>query len=224
MNEVRRSPVLHVRARGALALYTDPAFSAERMTVPVMTPTAARGLLSAVLWKPAMEWEVERIRILAPIQFTSFRRNEVNSRAMAPAAAVVRDGGVAPALYADEDRAQRNTVALRDVDYVIEARFTLTERAGPSDNVPKFVDMFRRRVEKGQCFKTPFLGARECAADVLPADDAPPPIDETRSLGRILWYIDYDAAGGVRPRFFDAQLVRGVLHVPPRPTVREEVA
>jgi CRISPR-associated protein Cas5d len=208
-----------------LALYTDPAFSAERVSVPVMTPTAARGLLSAVLWKPAMEWEVERISVLAPIRFTSFRRNEVNSRAPIPAAALIRDGGLPGVLFADDDRAQRNTVALRDVDYVVEARFTLTRRAGPSDNLPKFVDMFRRRVEKGQCYKTPFLGTRECAADVLPADGAPTPIDETRSVGRILWYIDYDAEGGVRPRYFDAELVRGVLHVPPRSAMgREEIA
>ena len=91
-------------------------------------------------------------------------------------------------------------------------------------NVAKFVDMFRRRVEKGQCFKTPYLGTRECAADVLPADDAPPPIDETRPLGRILWYIDYDAPAGISPHFFDAELVRGVLRVPARPTNGGDVA
>lgn len=201
------SPPLALRARGPLAVFTDPAFKAERVTVPVMTPTAARGLLTAVLWKPAIDWYVERIRVLAPIRFTSFRRNEVNSRVPTLA------GTLAP-YFADEDRAQRNTVALRDVDYVIEARFALTGRAGPADNVPKFVDMFRRRVERGQHFHAPYFGCREFAADVLSAEGAPPPVDDTRALGRILWWTDYDASGGARPHFFEAHLVNGVLEVP----------
>ena len=212
-----RSPSLAVRVRGPLAVFTDPALKAERVTVPVMTPTAARGVLTAVLWKPAIDWYVEQIRVLAPIRFTSFRRNEVNSRVPTLV------GTLAP-YYADEDRAQRNTVALRDVDYVIEARFALTDRAGPSDNVPKFVDMFRRRVERGQHFHAPYLGCREFAADVLPAEGAPEPVDDTRELGRILWWTDYDAPGGVRPHFFEARLVRGVLDVPAPGRVMREAA
>lgn len=209
------SPLLSARVRGPFAVFTDPAFKAERVTVPVMTPTAARGLLSAILWKPAIQWHVEQIRVLAPIAFTSFRRNEVNSKAAVPGATLVRDGGPAPVLFADDDRAQRNTIALRDVDYVIDARFALTERAGPGDNVPKFVDMFRRRVGKGQHFSQPYLGAREFPADVLSADGAPEPIADTRDLGRILWNIDYDATGGrARVQFFDAVLVNGALQIP----------
>lgn len=208
------SPLLSLRARGPTAVFTDPAFKAERVTVPVMTPTAARGLLSSVLWKPAIQWRIERVKVLAPIRFTSFRRNEVNSKAPMPTMAVVRDGGIPPVLIADEDRAQRNTVALRDVDYVIEARFSLTERAGPGDNVAKFVDMFRRRVEKGQHFIPPYLGCREFVAYVMPADGAPPPIAESRPLGRILWDIEYGPRGRTRPLFFDAKLVHGVLDVP----------
>lgn len=214
------SPTLSIRARGPLAVFTDPAMKAERVSVPVMTPTAGIGVLSAVLWRPAIRWEIERIKVLAPIAFTSFRRNEVTSKAPAPSAAALRGEGAYPAFFADHDRAQRNTVALRDVDYVIEARFYLTRRAGPGDNVPKFIDMFRRRLEKGQYFHSPYLGVRECAADVLPANDAPPPIDDSRRLGRILWWIDYDAGGQVRPHFFEAELVGGVLTVP-SPTSRE---
>lgn len=187
---------------------------AERVTVPVMTPTAAVGVLSAILWKPAIVWDIERIKVLAPIAFASFRRNEVTSKALAPSAAVIRGDSAYGPYFADDDRAQRNTVALRDVDYVIEARFSLTPAAGSGDNVAKFVDMFRRRVEKGQHFHAPYLGVRECAADVLPADEAPPPIDDTRRLGRILWWIEYDTIGRVRPHFFDAKLVSGVLEVP----------
>jgi CRISPR-associated protein Cas5d len=213
------SPTLALRASGPLAVFTDPALKAERVTVPVMTPTAAVGLLSAILWKPAITWQIERIKVLAPIAFTSFRRNEVTKKAPAPGAATMRGEAVYANYYADEDRAQRNTVALRDVDYVIEARFALSPAAGTGDNVPKFVDMFQRRVEKGQHFHAPYLGVRECAADVRLSDGAPPPIDDTRALGRIVWWIDYRSDGRVHPHFFDARLVNGVLEVPAAPEI-----
>jgi len=214
MSNPSTSPTLSVRARGPLAVFTDPAMKAERVTVPVMTPTAAIGLLTAVLWKPAIAWQIERIKVLAPIAFTSIRRNEVTSKAPAPSALAMRGEAAYPSYFADDDRAQRNTVALRDVDYVIEARFALTPAAGAEDNVAKFVDMFRRRVDKGQHFHQPYLGVRECAADVVSPDGAPPPIADTRELGRILWWIDYDAPGGVRPHFFNARLINGILDVP----------
>lgn len=212
-----RSPSLSLRARGPLAVFAHPALKVERVSTPVMPPSAARGLLEAVLWKPAIRWHIERIKVLKPIRFTSFRRNEVNSRALTPALATVRDGGQAPVYFADDDRAQRNTVALRDVDYVVEAHFTLTDRAGPEDNVGKFVDMFRRRVAKGQHFHQPYLGCREFVADVMPADDAPPPILDSPELGWMLWDVEYDRPGGNRPLFFRAELRDGVLEVPATP-------
>lgn len=211
-----RSPTLTLRARGALACFTRPELKAERVSYPLMTPSAARGLLEAVLWKPAIVWHIRRIRVLNEIAFTAFRRNEVNSKASAPAAAVVENGGETRHYFADTDRAQRNTVALRDVDYVIEAWFTMTDRAGDADNVTKFVDMFERRVRKGQHFHQPYFGCREFVADVMPADNAPDPIDDSRDLGLMLWDIEY-AKGSNMPLFFPASLVDGVLDVPEDP-------
>lgn len=208
-----RSGTLALRARGPLAVFSSPALKVERVSYPVMTPSAARGLLEAVAWKPAIRWHVERIRVLTPIRFTAFRRNEVNSRASVPSAALVRDGGSAPTFFADADRAQRNTVALSEVDYVVEAHFTLTDHAGPGDNVPKFVDIFTRRVEKGQHFHQPYFGCREFVADILPADGAPDPVDDSRDLGWMLWDIVYGPDRN-RPLFFRARLDRGVLEVP----------
>jgi CRISPR-associated protein Cas5d len=179
-----------------------------------MTPSAARGVLEAILWKPAIRWHIERIRVLSEIEFVAFRRNEVNRKASVPSARVVSAGGSYADYFADDDRAQRNTVALRDVDYVIEAHFSLTDRAGPSDNVAKFVDMFRRRLERGQHFHQPYLGCREFAADVLAADGAPAPIQLTRSLGTMLLDVEYGAAGN-RPLFFEATINNGVMEVPP---------
>jgi CRISPR-associated protein Cas5d len=198
-----------------LACFTRPELKAERLSYLAPTPSAARGILEAILWKPAIHWRIERIKVLAPIRFTAFRRNEVNKRAATPSAALVRDGGPPPVLFADKDRSQRNTVALYDVDYIIEARIEMTDRAGPQDNLAKFVDMFRRRVEKGQRFHQPYLGCREFAADIRPVDDAtPPPIDDTRDLGLMLWDIAFSPKGN-RPVFFAARLDKGVLEVPP---------
>ncbi len=211
-----RSPTLHLRARGPLACFTRPELKVERVSYPVMTPSAARGLLEAVLWKPAIRWRVERIHVLKPIRFISFRRNEVSHRAVAPASAVVRDGGNVLPYFADDDRAQRNTLALRDVDYLIEARFEMTERAGPLDNLTKFVEIFERRVAKGQCFHQPYLGCRELAAEILPAEDPLPAEDITQDLGLMLWDVEY-APKRNRPLFFHARLEHGVLDVPEEP-------
>lgn len=205
------SKPFRVRVRGPLACFTRPEMKVERVSYEVMNPSAARGILESILWKPAIRWQVEAIAVLAPIAWASFRRNEVNSR-------------VTPMktdYFADEDRAQRNTVALRDVDYVITARLRLVpERAGPEDHLRKFEEMFERRLSKGQHFRQPCLGAREMAATIEPAPDAVEPHEASvdRPLGLMFYDFDYrevDAGtGGVRPLFFEARLTGGVLHVP----------
>lgn len=225
----RNIPPLMLRIRGPVACFTRPELKAERVSYPVMTPSAARGVLEAVLWKPAIRWRIERIRVLAPIEFTSFRRNEVGAVATAPSRAVVEGGGEHAGFWVEDRRQQRNTVALRDVDYVIEARFELTEKAGPDDNRAKFVDMFRRRVEGGQHFHHPYLGCREFVGDVLPVDDqTPAPIGEMRDLGLMLWDIDFGTDSKGRPRnrpiFFAARLENGVLEVPADPDATLKVA
>lgn len=211
-----KSPTLRCRVEGPLACFTRPELKVERVSYPVITPSAARGVLEAVLWKPAIRWVVERIRVLEPVRFAAFRRNEVNSRMGKPASQTVKQGGPVKPYYADQDRAQRNTVALRDVAYVVEAHFEMTGRAGPEDNVAKFVDMFSRRVEKGQHFHQPYLGCREFAAQVSPADGTEPTSGETSELGLMLWDLDYGKKGNT-PRFFAARLDEGVLEVPEDP-------
>lgn len=208
-----RSPTVRARTLGPLACFTRPELKVERVSYPVMTPSAARGILEAVLWKPAILWHVERIRVLKEIKFTSFRRNEVNSKAFAPGTNVIKHGGASRLFFADEDRAQRNTVALADVDYVIEAHFVLTKKAGADDNLTKFMEMFERRVQKGQHFQQPYFGCREFVADVVPADDAPKPINESRDLGLMLREIRFGSDRNV-PEFFRAELTNGVMEIP----------
>jgi len=213
---MQRSPTLSLRVRGPWAIFTRPELKTERVSYPCMTPSAARGVLEAVLWKPAIAWQIERIHVLNEIRFASIRRNEVNTKASPPKREIIENGGALWRYFADDDRAQRNTIALRDVDYVIEAHFVLTDKAGPEETTLKFVEMFKRRVEKGQHFHQPYLGCRECVAEVLTASDAPKPPEQSRDLGLMLWDIDYGRKDRV-PRFFVAQLERGVLEVPEDP-------
>ncbi|MBI2817803.1 MAG: type I-C CRISPR-associated protein Cas5 [Acidobacteria bacterium] len=220
---VPRSPTMRLRARGLLACFTRPELKVERVSYPVMTPSAARGIIEAVLWKPAIAWHVERIHVLKEIKFTAFRRNEVNSKASLPTATTVQNGGPVRFYFADEDRAQRNTVALSDVDYLIESHFTMTRAAGSDDNMNKFVDMFNRRVEKGQHFHQPYLGCREFVAEVLSPEGSPPPIRESRDLGLMLWDIRFSEDGN-SPVFFPATLDKGVLEVPANPEAALMVA
>jgi len=221
-NHGGESRLFRVRARGGIACFTRPEMKVERVSYEVMTPSAARGLLEAVLWKPAIEWRIHAIEVLAPIRWISFRRNEVNSRASLDKSMIVADG----------DRAQRNTVALRDVDYVIGASFAMTPRGGESDNVRKFEEMFERRLQKGQHHSAPFLGCREFCAALEPGDETPQPIDHgvERPLGWMFFDFDwsgFESAGGHReseprvPLFFEARLSSGVLHVPSRAAVKD---
>ncbi len=203
-----RSPTFRVRAWGPYACFTRPEFRAERMTYEVMTPSAARGLLEAILWKPAIRWRLERINVLAPIRFEAVRRNEVASKAAI--------GGALGSYFADEDRQQRNTVLLRDVDYVVEAHFEMTARAGPEDNLRKFIEMFERRLVNGQCFQTPYLGCREFAANVGPAPEqweVPASLRGARDLGLMLYDFDFRPDGSATPFFFKAVLSEGRIDV-----------
>ena len=209
-----RSSTLSVRLRSPLACFTRPEFKTERVSYEVMTPSAARGALEAICWKPAIVWRIDRITVLAPIAFASIRRNEVNERISSENAISWMRGSTRPADYfADEDRAQRHTLALRDVDYVVQAHFEMTAKAGSADNVSKFEEIFRRRVEKGQCFHRPYLGCREFVAEFTSAEGHPNPIAETRSLGRMLLDLEYGETN--RPMFFEARLADGMLEIPP---------
>lgn len=202
-----------VRVRGDLACFTRPEFSTERVSYELITPSAARGVLEAILWKPAIRWEILCISLLSPVRWIEFRRNEVNSRVSTrDAGSAALNGSSLREFYADEDRAQRNTLALRDVDYLIEARIQMTGRAGAEDNPVKFREMFIRRLERGQHHYQPYLGCREFPAWIGRAEDAPTPVDETRSLGLMLHDIDFGPQN--EGRFFEARLEHGVLRVP----------
>ena len=210
---------IRLKVSGAHACFTRPEMKVERVSYDVMTPSAARGILEAIHWKPGIRWVVDRIHVLAPIRFQSIRRNEVGHKAPAGKIKSAMKNASLEGLHilVDEDRQQRASTVLVNVAYVIEAHFEMTGKAGPADNPAKHAEMFSRRAAGGQCFHQPCLGTREfpAAFELLPMDAAlPAAIADDRDLGFMLWDIDHAAPG--RPSlFFRARLNKGVLNVPP---------
>jgi CRISPR-associated protein Cas5d len=204
-----------VRAFGALACFTRPEMKVERVSYEVMTPSAARGVLEAILWKPAIRWQIHRIEVHKEIRFTSVKRNEVNGSKASPSASEIAGTTRMRNYFADEDRAQRSTLALADVDYVIEASFRMTPRAGEEDSVKKFEEMFQRRLAKGQVHHQPYFGCREFAAYVEVAPTGVQPLALTKPLGFMLHDLEFDEHDRGTPRFFSAMLRGGIVEVPP---------
>jgi CRISPR-associated protein Cas5d len=216
---------VRLNVSGGYACFTRPEMKVERVSYDVMTPSAARGILEAIHWKPAIRWIIEEIRVLKPIRFQSIRRNEVGAKAAATAIRKAMKSGDLTGLnlVVEENRQQRAATVLADVSYVICARFALTPMAGDSDNPGKHLDTFNRRARKGQCFHQPCLGTREFPASFeLIEPEAPLPVPECespdlgfgapRDLGFMLYDIDH--AGDRSSLFFRATLDRCVMKVP----------
>lgn len=205
---------------GERACFTRPEMKVERVSYDVITPSAARGILEAVHWKPAIRWTVDRIRVLRPIRFESLRRNEVGGKLSPATVAKAMKAGTTDGVqnYVDEDRQQRASTILRDVAYVVEAHFALTHKAGPDESVGKHLDIFNRRARKGQCFQMPCMGVREFPANfrLLEDGEAPPEpdasLDKEVDLGWMLHDIDFER--GMTPRFFRARMDKGLIEVP----------
>ena len=210
-----RSEPLTVKIWGDYACFTRPEMKIERVSYPVMTPSAARGILEAIFWKPEFAWHIQEIEVLNPIRYFSIMRNEVKTRAShrtAQSWAKTGYGGY----YADRDRTQRHTLAIRDVAYIVRAHMEL--HGGVYEDPAKYREQFRRRVSKGQCFATPYLGCREFWASFGPPDRQEEPLDLNMEIGPMLFDMNYEQNGTGRgtPMFFEATLERGVLHVPNR--------
>ena len=201
-----KSRLFRLKVWGEDACFTRPEMKVERVSYDVMTPSAARGILEAILWKPAIRWQVERIDVLKPIRWESVRRNEV---------ACVMSTRTRQQFIEDQ-RQQRAGLLLRDVAYTIHAFFRLTELAAPEENIVKFQEMFLRRAEQGQSFHCPYLGCREFAAhfQLIPwGAPTPTPICESKELGYMLHEISY-AEKSPTPHFFRAYLNQGSLRIP----------
>ena len=207
---------VRLRVGGKYACFTRPEMKVERVSYDVMTPSAARGILEAIHWKPAIVWRIDRIHVLKRIQFQSIRRNEVGKKIPTGSVRTAKNRGSIETLYTkiEDDRQQRAATVLVNVEYAIEAHFDMTDEAGESDNMGKHLDTFNRRARNGQCFHQPCLGTREFAADytLIENGDLPPAIDESRDLGWMLYDVDHENER--QPLFFRAEMKQGVVEVP----------
>jgi CRISPR-associated protein Cas5d len=209
---------IRMQAWGEWACFTRPEMKVERVSYDVMTPSAARGILEAIYWKPEIRWIIDRITVLNPIRFASIRRNEVSEKIARGTAAAVMKSGAGDLGIDSTDikiRQQRASLLLRKVAYLIDAHFEIVSGA---ENVAKHLDQFKRRARRGACFTRPYLGCREFAADfaLVEDEDAIPQPDESllgeRDLGWMLHDIDF--GGAKEARFFRAQMRDGIIKVP----------
>lgn len=209
-------PPLEVKVWGNYACFTRPEMKVERVSYEVMTPSAARGILQAIFWKPEFNWRVREIEVLNPIRRMSVRRNEVKSK-INPSEAKrwAEDDNEDKRFFADKKRTQRNSLVLKDVAYIIHADIKLADHA-KDEHPAKYRDQFRRRIDRGQCYYRPYLGCREFSAFFAKPSGGEETIDRSDSLGRMLFDINYEEYGDGRgkPVFFQARLEDGCLKVP----------
>ena len=209
---------IKVEVWGDYALFTRPEMKVERVSYDVMTPSAARGILEAIYWHPGLRWIVDKIQVCNPISFTNIRRNEIKSKISARSVKSVMDVGKGE-LYIDtsSDIQQRASMVLKDVRYIIEAHFEMTDKAAPGDNPGKIQDIMKRRLSRGQYYHQPCMGCREFTAffkeasdDVIISDK----LDGEKDLGFMLYDMDYSTPDDIKPMFFRAKMVNGMIRVP----------
>ncbi len=207
---------IKLRVWGEYGLFTRPEMKVERVSYDVMTPSAARGVLEAVYWKPQIRWVIDKIVVLNPIRFINVRRNEVGCKAsINTAKTTMKKGKGSLGIVIEEKRQQRASMILRDVAYVIVAHFELLN---DSEKSGKHFEMFKRRASKGQYFHHPYLGTRECLAnfELYEGKLDELAIHESLMCEKDLGYMlhDIDFKNEMTPRFFRGKLVNGVMEVP----------
>ena len=204
---------------GPFACFTRPEMKVERVSYEVMTPSSARSIFEAILWKPQIRWRVHCIEVLKPMKWINLRRNEVSAIVSTRNVQQAMNAGAGDlGLYIEDERQQRAGYFLRDVAYRIHAELSLNPEKRGEHPLVKYTEMFSRRASKGQCVNQPYLGCREFAADfklVEISDTAAAPIAQSKDLGWMLHDMDFTHAHDPRPKFFQAQMREGVIDVPP---------
>ncbi len=204
-----------LRVWGDYACFSRPEMKVERVSYDVITSSAARAILEAIHWKPAISWKIDKIHVIKEIKFDNIRRNELAGKISERNVKQAMEGKEV-ALYQliNDERQQRASMILKDVEYVIEAHFEMTEAAGEEDNEAKHYEQFTRRAGKGQCFNQPYFGCREFPVNfelIEEGQDLPESFykGQTRDLGFMLWDIDFK--NNMTPKFFRAEMIDGVI-------------
>ncbi len=204
----QRGKTFRLYIRGPNACFTRPEMKVERVSYEVPTPSAMRGILEAIFWKPAFRWVIERIDVLKPIRWETIRRNEIGTT-QSPRSNY---------LIVEERRQQRASLVLKDVAYIVHAHQELTNKEPEGNDIKKLMAMFERRAGKGQCFHRPYLGTREFAVTdfrLLEAGETIEPIDQSKDLGWMLYDLDFSNPKNPQPLFFHAVMENGSVCVPP---------
>lgn len=208
---------------GDYALFSRPEMKVERVSYDVITPSAARGIIDAIYWKPAIIWRIDKIHVCNPIEFTNIRRNEVSSKISARSVDSVMNGS-AKHLYinTNEDRQQRASMILKNVHYIIEAHFELTDKAGETDTIEKHYNIALRRMRKGQCYHQPCFGCREFPANFRLLEGGVPKSSLTgeKDLGYMLYDMDFTDPENIKPMFFKAVMRNGIIDLSAREVVK----
>ena len=205
---------IRLRVWGDYACFTRPEMKVERVSYDVMTPSAARGILEAIYWKPAIVWEIDRIHVMKPVRFDNVRRNEVKNKIpLAPVRSALKGNEEILSSNSNDERVQRASLLLRDVEYYIEAHFNMTDKAGPEDTVEKHYNVALRRMRKGQCFHHPYFGCREFPVQFEYVEGEIPQskLKGNQDLGLMLWDIDF--AHDMKAVFFRPIMHDGVIDV-----------
>ncbi|GAA6266690.1 type I-C CRISPR-associated protein Cas5c [Ruminococcus sp. f11] len=205
-----------VKVWGEYALFSRPEMKVERCSYDVITPSAARGILEAIYWHPGMKWVIDKIYVQKPVQFTSIRRNEVKSKISSNNVLPVYNGADKPLYISTKsDIVQRASLLLRDVSYVIEAHFEMTEKAVESDNPGKFKDIIMRRLKRGECYHTPYFGCREFPANFCLCEDdkIETAYSGEKDLGFMFYDMDFSDLDNIQPMFFRALMKDGVINL-----------
>lgn len=206
---------IRVHVWGDYALFSRPELKVERCSYDMITPSAARGLLESVYWHPGLKYHIDRIYVCKPIRFTSVRRNEIKSKVLASSAMSIMNGSRKDiSISSKKEIVQRAALILKDVDYVIEAHFDMTEKACEMDNPGKFKDIIMRRLRQGACYHQPYFGCREFPAnfELFEKDEVETAYPgERKDLGFMLFDMDYTDTERIQPMFFRAILEDGIL-------------
>ena len=209
---------IKVEVWGDYACFTRPEMKTERVSYDVMTPSSARGILESIYWHPGMKWHIDRIYICSPIRFTNVRRNEIKDTISARKVKSIMEKGQGDLYLAtSESIQQRAAMVLKDVHYIIDAHFDMTDKAEQSDNPGKFQDIIKRRLDRGQFYSMPYFGTREFPAyfrkcETIP--ECPEELKGTHDLGWMLLDMDYSNKENIIPRFFRAEIINGIMKIP----------
>lgn len=202
-----------IEAWGDYALFTRPEMKVERVSYDVLTPSAARGIIEAVYWKPSIKWLIDKIHVINNIEFTNIRRNEVSDKLSTSSFSSAVKANAPFYMDATEKRQQRASLVLKNVRYIIEAHFELTDKAGEDETNEKHYNIVLRRLRNGQAFHTPYFGCREFSANIRILEDGIPNsyLTGTKDLGWMLYDMDFSDSENITPKFFRAEMVDGVI-------------